>query len=34
MGKLEKWVINNFTGIIFAFALSWIGLVVYGLIMS
>jgi len=34
MDKLEQMVIQNFTLIIFLFALSWIGLVAYGLIMS
>lgn len=34
MHKLEQIVIENFTLIIFLFALSWIGLVTYGLIMS
>ncbi len=34
MDKLEQIVINNFTLIIFLFALSWICLVAYGLIMS
>ena len=34
MEKLENWVINNFTAIIFAFSVSWIALVVYGLIMT
>ncbi len=34
MEFLEKLVINRFTEIIFTFALMWIGLVVYGLIMS
>jgi len=34
MEFLEKFVINRFTEIIFAFALMWIALVVYGLIMS
>jgi hypothetical protein len=34
MEKLEQWVIESFTAIIFVFALSWIALVVYGLIMT
>jgi len=34
MEKLETWIIESFTGIIFAFGLSWIALVVYGLVMS
>jgi hypothetical protein len=34
MDKLDQMVIQNFTLIIFLFALSWIGLVAYGLIMS
>lgn len=34
MEQLEKLVIENFTLLIFLFALSWIGLVVYGLIMQ
>lgn len=34
MDKLEQIVIENFTLIIFLFALSWVGLVGYGLIMS
>lgn len=34
MDKLEQIVIENFTLIIFLFALTWIGLVAYGLIMS
>lgn len=34
MNKLEQIVIENFTLIIFLFALTWIGLVAYGLIMS
>lgn len=34
MESLEKLIINNFTFIIFSFALSWIGLVAYGLLMQ
>lgn len=34
MESLEKLIINNFTAIIFVFALSWIGLVAYGLLMQ
>ncbi len=34
MDKLEQIVIKNFTLIIFLFALSWVGLVTFGLIMS
>lgn len=34
MAFLEKFVINRFTEIIFTFALMWLGLVAYGLIMS
>lgn len=34
MEKLENIIIHNFTLIIFLFALSWIGLVAYGLIMQ
>jgi hypothetical protein len=34
MDKLEQIVIENFTLIIFLFALSWICLVAYGLVMS
>jgi hypothetical protein len=34
MEKLENWVIESFTGIIFVFGISWIALVIYGLIMS
>lgn len=34
MEQLEQWVIENFTGIIFAFSISWISLVAYGLMMS
>ena len=34
MEKLEEMIIENFTLLIFLFALSWIGLVTYGLIMS
>jgi len=34
MESLEKLIINNFTLIIFTFALSWIGLVAYGLLMQ
>jgi len=34
MDKLERLIIENFTLIIFLFALSWMGLVTYGLIMS
>ncbi len=31
---MEKFIIENFTAIIFVFAMSWIVLVAYGLIMS
>jgi hypothetical protein len=34
MAFVEKFIINRFTEIIFAFSLMWIGLVVYGFIMS
>jgi hypothetical protein len=34
MEKLEELIIENFTLLIFLFALSWIGLVAYGLIMQ
>lgn len=34
MEQLEELIIENFTLIIFLFALSWIGLVVYGLLMQ
>jgi len=34
MASLENLIINNFTLIIFSFALSWIGLVAYGLLMQ
>jgi len=34
MEKLEAFVIENFTAIIFTFAASWLVLVAYGLIMS
>jgi len=34
MEKLEEIIIENFTAIIFTFAVSWIGLVAFGLIMS
>jgi len=34
MESLEKLVIENFTLLIFLFALSWIGLVAFGLIMQ
>ena len=32
MEKLEELIIEKFTGIIFLFALSWLGLVAYGLL--
>lgn len=32
MAKLEKIIIEKFTFIIFAFAMSWLGLVAYGLL--
>ncbi len=34
MAKLESFIINNFTLIIFLFAVSWICLVGYGIAMS
>ena len=34
MESLEKLIINNFTAIIFSFSISWIALVVYGLVMQ
>lgn len=34
MKSLEKFIINRFTEIIFAFAASWLVLVAYGLVMS
>jgi len=34
MQLLENFIITRFTEIIFTFALSWIGLVAYGLIMA
>jgi len=34
MDKLEHFIVENFTLIIFVIALSWIFLVSYGLIMS
>ena len=34
MEKLEDFIIENFTLMIFLFALSWLCLVAYGLIMS
>ncbi len=34
MEQLERLIIENFTLIIFLIAISWIGLVTYGLIMS
>ena len=34
MDKLEQFIIENFTLIIFLFALLWLGLVSYGLIMT
>lgn len=34
MEKLEKLIIKYFTEIIFSFAVSWLVLVAYGLIMS
>lgn len=34
MDKLEQIIIENFTLIIFLFALSWVCLVAYGLMMS
>gem|GEM_PF-1287717 len=32
MAKLEELIIENFTLLIFLFALTWIGLVAYGLL--
>lgn len=32
MAKLENFIIEKFSGFIFAFAISWIVLVVYGLL--
>lgn len=34
MKSLENFIINRFTEIIFAFALSWLALVAYGIMMS
>lgn len=34
MEKLEKLIIENFTGIIFSFAAFWFALIAYGLINS
>jgi len=34
MESIENFIINNFTLIIFSFALSWIGLVAFGLLMQ
>ncbi len=34
MEFLEKFIVNHFTEIIIIFAIMWIGLVAYGLILS
>jgi len=34
MAALEKWIIENFSTIIFSFCAFWIGLIAYGLINS
>ncbi len=32
MAKLEKYIVENFSGLIFGFAIFWISLVAYGLL--